>query len=97
MVTYMYSAEKALTASFICLRKYAPFGTVTHRVGLQLYDSFVTPVTEYACDIWSKGNHIELGRIQTRFLKMLLGGKTNTTCCMATYVEMGRYPVVIRH
>ena len=57
----------------MCLRKCALLGKVTLRVGLQLYDSFVAPFTEYACDIWSKGNHIELERIQTRFPKMLLG------------------------
>ena len=61
---YLRGARSTLKAHFMCMKKYFSIGKVTPKIGLQLYDSFGTPVTEYACDICSHDNHPEIERIQ---------------------------------
>ena len=44
------------------------------KILIWLFDSYVAPILEYACDVWMDGNYNEiLERIQFRFLKLLLG------------------------
>ena len=94
---YTYTADKALKACFACFKKCKKLGRVTPTVGVQLFDSFVTPILEYACEVWTDGSYKEvLERIQLRYLKMLIGVNSNT-CNQAVYAETGRYPIYIRH
>ena len=91
------TAEKALRACFAAVRKCSSLGRVTPKISLQLFDSFVSPVLEYGCEIWSKGKKIEeIEKIQLKFLKMILGVK-RSTCTNAVYAEIGRFPVHIRY
>ena len=40
-------------------------GRVTPKINLQIFDSFVLPVLEYACEIWSDGKKKDmLERVQ---------------------------------
>ncbi len=66
--------EKALKACFVAIKKCSSIGRVTPKISLQLFDSFVLPVLEYGCEIWSNGAQVEkLERIQLKFLKLMLG------------------------
>jgi hypothetical protein len=90
------TSEKALKACFVATKKCSALGRVTPKISLQLFDSFVSPVLEYGCEVWSTGKQVvAIERIQLRYLKMLLGVKNSTTT-MAVYAELGRMPVYIR-
>ena len=91
-----YTMDKALKASFGCFKKVSHLGKVTPRVGYKLFDSFVSPILDYGCELWSNEHIDELERVQLKYLKMLLGVKSST-CNIAVYCETGRYPIQIRH
>jgi hypothetical protein len=92
-----YLADKALKASFATLRKVSSVGYVTPKIGLHLFDTCVLPILDYASEIWSSGKKCDrIERAQVRFLKLILGVK-NSTCTIALYGEMGRFPIVLRH
>ena len=92
-----YTADKALKACFAAIKKCSSLGKVTPKIGLQLFDSFVSPVLEYASEIWSTGKAKDgLERVQLRFLKMILGVKSSTATG-AVYAETGRLTINIRH
>jgi len=60
---------------------------ITHK--LDLFDKLVSPILNYACDVWGfvKGNAIE--RVYLQFCKRLLGVK-KTTQNDFIYGELGR-------
>jgi hypothetical protein len=91
-----YTRDKALKACYVAKSKSKSAGRVTPRVSLQLFDSFVTPVLEYACEIWYNGTgNVELEKIQLRFIKGILGVK-NSTATAAIYAETGRADLLTR-
>ena len=91
-----YTCDKALKACFACLKKVAHLGKATPKIGLKLFDSFVSPVLDYGCELWSDNSIQDIEKVQLKFLKMILGVKLST-CNMAIYCELGRYPIGIRH
>ena len=91
-----YIRDKALKASFMCFKKCRKIGFVTPKVGFQLFNSFVSPLVNYGCEIWSTKEYPILELVHLKFLKLLLGVKTST-CNMAIYAETGRYPLDIQH
>ena len=91
-----YTADKALRACFVAMNKCKSLGRVTPKINLQMFDSFVLPVLEYACEIWSDGKEKDcLERIQLRYLKRLLMVKDSTSS-VAVYAETGRTKLIIR-
>jgi hypothetical protein len=91
-----YLGDKALKASFATLKKVSSVGFVTPQIGLHLFDTCVLPILEYGSEVWGTGKPNEqLERLQLRFLKLLLGVK-GSTCSIAVYGEMGRFPLVLR-
>ena len=91
-----YTKDKALKSTFMCFKKLGKLGMITPKVGFQLFDSYVKPIVNYACEIWSTTEYPTLESVQTKFLKMLLGVKSST-CNMAMYAETGRYPLHLQH
>ena len=62
------TTEKALKACFLALKKRSSLGKVTPKISLQLFESFVSPVLEYGCEIWSTGKQIDaIEKIQLIF------------------------------
>ena len=63
---------------------------------LQLFDSLVTPVMLYACEVWGfeKTANDMLEKLHLKFLKYILHVKTST-CNNMVYGELGRYPLHI--
>ena len=90
-----YTRDKALKACFSCFKKLSSIGKVTPKIGFKLFDSFVSPVIDYACEIWSDESILQIERVHVKFLKMLLGVKMST-CNQAVYCETGRFPVVLK-
>ena len=91
-----YAASQALKASFATLKRCSTVGKVTPKIGIHMFDSCVTPILEYACELWGRGRqHMELERIHLKFLKMLLGVK-GSTASAAVYAETGRFPLHLR-
>ena len=87
------TADKGLRASFVASKKVRYLGRVTPKVYLQLFDSFVLSVLEYASEIWSQGKELlKIERIQLRFFKHMLGVKDSTST-LALYSELGRFPL----
>ena len=63
----------------------------------QLFDSFVTSILNYACEVWGFGKNKELERIHLKFCKSLLHVKQSTST-VAVYGELHRIPLYInRH
>ena len=50
-----YTCDKARRACFVTQKKCKTIGRPPIRVALQLFDSYVLPVLEYAGDIWCNG------------------------------------------
>lgn len=92
-----YIADKALKSCFACIRKCSKIGSVTPNIFFKLFDSYVRPILEYSCEIWTTGSYKDmLERIQLRYIKMILGVKVSSSTA-ALFCETGRYPLYIRH
>ena len=90
-----YISDKARKATFATIKKCKSVGFLTPKVALQLFDSNVASILNYASEIWYNGNPIDdIERVQLRFLKYLLGVK-DSTCTQAVYGELGRFPVYL--
>ena len=64
---------------------------------LTLFDSFVSSILNYSCEVWGflKAENIE--RVHKKFLKWVINVK-RSTCTSALYGEFGRYPLyIVRH
>ena len=60
-----------------------------------VFDSFVSSILNYGCEIWGYTKSKELERIHLKFCKQLLGVKTSTCNMAAVYGELGRYPLFV--
>ena len=81
---------KALNALLAHTRRF-PFKPKTL---CQLFDSFVTSILGYACEIWGFGKSKPIERVHLKFCKQILCVKTST-CSAGVYGELGRYPLYI--
>jgi len=59
-----------------------------------LFDAFVSATLNYGHGIWGFSKSKEIERIHMKFCKRILGVKSST-CNMAIYGELGRYPLYI--
>ena len=88
-----FISDKARKATFATVKKCKSLGFLTPKVALQLFDSNVSSILNYASEIWNNCNPIDdIERVQLRFLKYMLGVK-DSTCTAAVYGEVGRFPV----
>jgi len=82
-----------MKASFALMKKCSSAGRLTPKVALQLFDSFITPILLYGCEIWSNKLESEpIEQLHLKYLKLMLGVKTST-CNLAIYGETGRFPL----
>ena len=88
-----YVVGKALKAMHV-LRKNINKYDVPPKIALQLFDSFVGSILNYACPVWGFTKSKDLERVHLKFCKSLLGVK-QSTCTAAVYGELGRYPLYI--
>ena len=92
-----YITDKARKAIFATVRKCASAGLLTPKVALELFDTNVLPVLNYASEFWCKERDIvEVERVQLKFLKYVLGVKIST-CSLAVYGELVRFPIHLQH
>ena len=61
---------------------------------IQLFDTFVTSISNYGCQIWGLNKSKAIERIHLKFLIGLLRVKI-TTSNACVYGELGRYPIYI--
>lgn len=61
---------------------------------LSLFDTYVSSVLLYACEIWSANKATAIEKVHLDFCKRLLGVKV-TTMKSAVYFEWGRYPLYV--
>ena len=92
-----FTREKALKASFGAMHKLRKFGKPSFKVGIQFFDAYVLPILEYGAEIWGQAGREfkQLERIQTKYIKILIGVKFGTTNS-AIYAETGRLPYYLR-
>ena len=88
-----YLSGKALKAMNVLLCKLKKFD-LSPRTLCQLFDSFVSSILNYSCEIWGYTKSKELERIHLKFCKRLLRVQPNT-CNASVYGELGRYPLYI--
>jgi hypothetical protein len=88
-----YVSGKGLRACFATTKKCSDVGYVTPKVAIGLFDSFVTPILNYASELWSKlEEDCTVERTHLKNLKYVLGVK-KSTCSLAVYGELGRFPL----
>ncbi len=87
------SSRKALKAMNILLAntKQYDFNPWTM---CQLFDSFVSAILSYGCEVWGHTKSKEMERIHLKFCKTILGVKRSTSN-VGVYGELGRYPLYI--
>ena len=86
-------AERGMKASFALIKKYSSVGRLTPKVALELFDSFISPILLYGCEIWSTKSESEsIEQLHLKYLKLMLGVKSST-CNLAIYGETGRFPL----
>ena len=59
---------------------------------LDLFDKFVSPVLNYACEVWGFHTALEIERVHRHFCKRILGVK-RTTQNYIIYSILGRVPM----
>ena len=92
-----YTADKGLKACFAMVKKCNSVGYISPKVGFHLFDSCISPILNYSCDIWSSKKEIQcIEKVQLKFIKFLQGVKSST-CNMAIYGETGRFPLYLYH
>ena len=88
-----YLAGKGLKALNVLIAKIKQFQFKPKTV-CQLFDAFVGSTLSYASEVWGNTKSKEVERIHLKFCKQLLHVKTST-CNMAVYGELGRYPLYV--
>ena len=88
-----YIPEKASKAMYTIVHSTNELGKLPIRTGIKLFDTVVKPIIEYGSELWSvyKGCNI-MEKVHIKFLKMLLGVKSNTSNLMV-YGDLGRFPL----
>ena len=84
---------KALKAMNALLSRLKQYNTMP-KVALQLFDSFVSPILSYGCEVWGFSKSKQLENIHLKFCKNVLGVRQSTSN-VAVYGELGRYPLYI--
>jgi hypothetical protein len=93
---YKYTSNQARKAMFKLLKDTRQLGMLPPNVAFHLFDSLVMPILEYGSEVWyCNKDIIDLERIHTRFIKIILGVHNNVSN-HAVYGETGRYPLLIR-
>ena len=64
------------------------------KIMLSLFDSFVSSILSYSCEVWGFIQSVVLERVHRKFLKQLLNVKQSTSN-VAIYGEFGRFPLTI--
>ena len=59
-----------------------------------LFDSFVTPILNYACEVWGFIRADNIERVHRKFCKWVLNVKPSTSS-LALYGEVGRFPLLL--
>ena len=67
---------------------------LTPKTLCQLFDSFVSSILHYSCEIWGFVQAIELERLHLKFCKRILKVRT-TTASAGVYGELGRFPLYV--
>ncbi len=79
------------------IRSYCvPLGQVPPKLGLQLFDSLIMPLMDYASELWANKTIVDgLETFQLGYLKRILGVRPSTPT-LAVYGELGRQPILYR-
>ena len=69
---------------------------LTPKIGMYLFDSYVSPLLNYACELWCNLKELDcMYRISSpEVLKYILGIKA-TTCTLRDLGEQGRFPITV--
>ena len=90
-------SDQANKALFQLYRKLHPFSNLDVSTILDLFDKFVSPVLNYACEVWGFHTALDIERVHLNFCKRVLGVK-RTTQNDFVYGILGRVPMnIIRH
>ena len=94
--------SKATRALFAVNIRYKLHKLPVH-IALELFDSLIVPILLYGCEIWSPyddhnfmtWDKTDIEKVNTQFLKRLLGVNVSTTNVMIRS-ETGRYPLKLK-
>ena len=90
-------ADQANKAIFQLHKRLSRFKYLDLSVVLDLFDKYIAPILNYACEVWGFHNAPEIERVQLSFYKRILGVRKCTQLDFI-YGLTGRYPLTItRH
>ena len=92
-VTQKHMAEQGRKAMFALFKNTKPY-IFNHNTMLLLFDTYVSSVLNYGCEIWGFHKATEVEKVQLEFCKRILNVKKSTPNVMV-YYELGRYPLVV--
>jgi len=89
-----YLEAQAVKAMYAMLKKTSPFGRLSPKISLHLFDSLVQPILLYGSDVWGVREKCYgfIEKVHLQFLRMMLGVKMGT-CKTMLYGDCGRMPV----
>ena len=90
-VKYLY--DKASRAMFEILKRSKAL-RLDIDTTLHMFDTLVTPILLYGCEVWGYDTHPLIEKLHLRFLKLLLHLRKSTPNCMV-YGETGRFELYI--
>ena len=85
--------EQGRKAMYSMLKKCRSLGLPID-LQLKMFDTMVTPILLYGCEIWGFENNNAIESLFLQFYKIILGVKKSTPNCIL-YGELGRFPVDI--
>lgn len=88
--TFSSKAIRAMNSLFVNIKHME----VPIKIMFNLFDTLVTPVLSYACEIWGFSRAENCERVHRKFCKWILKVKVNTNN-YALYGETGRFPLYI--
>ena len=93
VLNQQYVSGKALKAMGVLMQNIRKYDFSPKSL-CQLFDSFVTSVLNYACEVWGYTKSKQLERLHLKFCKKILKVKLSTSNA-GVYGELGRYPLYV--
>ena len=85
--------DKAHNSMYGLLRSIRQLGLPSD-LSCHLFDSMVSPIMTYGCEVWGNQNIDSLETVHMKFCKFVLGVNKSTTNAMV-YGELGRHPLQV--
>ena len=85
-------ADQASKGTFTLNKRLESFRNIKPSVTIDLFDKYISPIINYACEVWGFHKAKDIEHVHLRFCKRLLGIKKSAQNDVV-YGELGRLPM----